>query len=267
MPTARIKLFQLTFQSRDDAPDGAPYGTKPLALVAQLAAARASLSSVNVGFALRDAVEGNDIETIKPLDAIETLDDLTDDETLRLAEGVTGFRSDIYEAWADVDVFTLTQAIRATGAMPVVFTVEDVAPHFNGTEAEAAEWLENTRGHMEDALTQLGNGWIEDTLLHDGKFADSGILMEDEADEEEAAMRERGVTPEAFAEQMADHTAFIFGYGGADTAQIRDDAATRYATLDSIRAVPGFRRAVIFEVRTEPDERGFYEVVKVHPRH
>lgn len=267
MTTAtRIVLYQLACTADDSAPNSAPYVTEADAKQGEIDLARIWMAGRLDARELRRMIGEGDIETEREAHAVSDLDDLEDEAVLDLARDRINFVSSIDPVFLDVPLAFLTDAIRAAGAMPVVFTAEDVAPHFNGTEAEAAEWLENTRGNMEDALTQLGNEWIEDTLLYDGKFADSGILMEDEADEEEAAMRERGVTPEAFAEQMADHTAFIFGYG-ADVSKVRDPGATRYATLESIRAEMGMRRAVIYEIRTEPDERGFNEVVKVHARH
>lgn len=263
MTTAHIKLFQLAFQSSDNAPDGAPYGTKAKAMKAQLEAAAGALVSIGSGESLREALSDHDIDTLKPRDQIEALDDLTDDETIRLAEEYADFRSDIYETWAEVDVYDLTSALSDAGCAVTVFTVDDVTDRFGGDDP--ATWLRNNRRNIEDILSSRGNEAIDDLLIGDGLYV-SEDEDEDEADEEETAMRERGVTPEAFAEQMADHTAFIFGYG-ADVSKVRDPGATRYATLESIRAETGMRRAVIYEIRTEPDERGFNEVVKVHARH
>lgn len=265
-PTARIQLFQLTFQSRDGAPDGAPYASKPLALKAQQDAARACLGYIgSTPETLRDALENGDVKTLKPLDQIETLDDLTDAETFELAETWADFRSDIYPSWVEVEVYTLTSALSDAGCAVTVFTVDDVTDRFAGDDP--AGWLRANRRNIEDILSSRGNEAIDDLLIGDGLYvSEDDDEDEAEADDEEAAMRERGVTPEAFAESMVGHTAFIFGYG-ADVSKVRDPSATRYATLDSIRAETGMRRAVIYEIRTEPDERGFNEVVKVHARH
>lgn len=175
-----------------------------------------------------------------------------------------GFNGHIYAIDVAISVYDLTEAIRAAGAAPTVFTVEDVADRFDGTDEEAAAWLIDNRRRLDDLLSERGNEAIESLLMYDGKLASDD---EDEADEEEAAMRERGVTPEAFAASVADTTVFLFSYGDGNIAKIKDEAAELYASLDAIRAVPGFRRAIIVEAKSVKDAAGFREVVRVHPRH
>lgn len=176
MTTARIQLFQLTFQSSDNAPEAEPYATRALAMQAQTAAAAAALISVGTGESLRDALEYFAIETIKPLAQIEALDDLTDDETLRLAEEAADFRSDISATWAEVDVYTLTDAIRVAGAVPVVFTTEDLTDRYGGDDPEG--WLLSNRRRIEDILSERGNIAIDDLLAADG------LLTSDDEDDE-----------------------------------------------------------------------------------
>jgi hypothetical protein len=142
---------------------------------------------------------------------------------------------------------------------------DDLAEGVSAARAVVESW---EKGDLAGAVNML-DGWVDEMVeahpdmgpLEDGDDEDA------EADEEEAAMRERGVTPEAFAETAADLTCFIFTYGDADVIQIRDHAAQRYATLESIRAEPGMRRASIAEVKVVDADQGLYDVVKVHPRH
>lgn len=178
MTTARIQLFQLTFQSADNAPEAAPYATRALAMQAQVAAAAAALVSVGTGESLRDALEYFAIETSKPLTQVEALDDLTDDETIRLAEEVADFRSDISATWAEVDVYTLTDAIRNAGAVPVVFTTDDLTDRYAGDDPEG--WLLSNRRRIEDILSERGNIAIDDLLAADGLLSNDEDEDEDE---------------------------------------------------------------------------------------
>ena len=263
--TARIVLYQLACTADDSASNSAPYVTEADAKQGEIDLARIWMAGRLDARELRRMIGEGDIETEREAHAVSDLDDLEDEAVLDLARDRINFVSSIDPVFLDVPLAFLTDAIRAAGAAAAVFTVEDVADRFDGDRDDAADWLRNNRRNIEDILSSRGNEAIDDLLMADGLYDDQEH-DEDEDDEEETAMRERGVTPEAFAEQMADHTAFIFGYG-ADVSKVRDPGATRYATLESIRAEMGMRRAVIYEIRTEPDERGFNEVVKVHARH
>lgn len=121
-------------------------------------------------------------------------------------------------------------------------------------------------GDNVEAVTQWANGLREvEDMVRDDDEDDDGY--DPDEDDEEAALSERGLTPEGFDAAMIGHTAFIIEYGGADTAMIRKTGETVfYATLEAARMEPGYRNAVIMEVETTPDERGFYKVVKVHAR-
>lgn len=90
---------------------------------------------------------------------------------------------------------------------------------------------------------------------------------EDELQEasEDAAMAAKGITPAAFAADLP--TTFIFTYGDGSLGDIRDKAAERYATLETIRAVPGNRRAIIAEVQLLDEAAGHYKVIRCHARH
>lgn len=54
----------------------------------------------------------------------------------------------------------------------VVFTVDDVADRFDGTEDEAEQWLHSVRNRLIDVMTSRGNDAIDDLLVADGKFKD-----------------------------------------------------------------------------------------------
>lgn len=173
--TARIQLFQLTFQSADNAPEAAPYASRALAMQAQTAAAAAALISVGTGDTLRDALEYFGIETIKPLAQIEALDDLTDDETTRLAEEAADFRSDISATWAEVEVYALTEALHVAGVAATVFTTGDLSDRYGGDDPQG--WLRDNRRRVEDLMIVRGNEALDDLLAADG------LLLSDDDDE------------------------------------------------------------------------------------
>ncbi|USN15883.1 hypothetical protein PAPPERLAPAPP_01410 [Brevundimonas phage vB_BpoS-Papperlapapp] len=201
MTTARIQLFQLSYQSRDASPDGAPFASQALAIRAQVQAAADRLGSVDASpESLRDALTDHDIETIKPLDQIETLADLTDDETVKLAEARVDFQSDIYPTWAEVDVYTLTEAIRAAGAVPVVFTTDDLTDRYGGDDPES--WLRDNARRIEDILSERGNQAIDDLLAGDGLFS-----SEDDEDDNETTASAAGYQV-VFSEKEGDPLPF-----------------------------------------------------------
>lgn len=166
-------------------------------------------------------------------------------------------------------------AQEAEGGAWIVFHRRDrdgVTEYFIGAsyyEGSYQQWGAPTPilGDNVEAVTQWANGLreVEDMVRDDDEDDDDGY--DPDEDDEEAALSERGLTPEGFDAAMIGHTAFIIEYGGADTAMIRKTGETVfYATLEAARMEPGYRNAVIMEVETTPDERGFYKVVKVHAR-
>lgn len=173
MKTATIKLFQLAITANGYEPDGAPYASEAQAEDAKAETAREWMEGRDYDAAeLQRALTDYEIETIKPLDEIKTLDDLSDVEIVLFAEERIGFNGHIYTTDVAISVYDLTETIRAAGAAPTVFTVEDVIDRFDGTAEEAAAWLNDNARRLNDILSERGNAAIDDLLMYDGKLAE-----------------------------------------------------------------------------------------------
>ncbi|UTC28656.1 hypothetical protein MARCHEWKA_01430 [Brevundimonas phage vB_BpoS-Marchewka] len=197
MTTARIQLFQLNHQSRNNAPEAVTFACRGAAIKAQVQAAANRLGYIGSDpETLRETLTDNEIETIKPLDQIEALDDLTDNETVMLAEKFADFQSDIHATWAEVDVYTLTEAIRAAGAVPVVFTTDDLTDRYGGDDPEG--WLRDNSRRIEDLLSERGNQAIDDLLAGDGL-----LRSEDDDDDNETTASAAGYSV-VFSEKEGD---------------------------------------------------------------
>lgn len=173
MKTAIIKLFQLAITADGYEPDGAPYASEAEAEAAKATWAREWMDyRYDDAASLQRALTDFEIETIKPLDEIKTLDDLTASEIVRLAEERIGFNAHIWGTDVAISVYDLTEAIRRAGAAPTVFTVEDVIDRYDGAAEEAAAWLDNNARRLNDILSERGNEAIDDLLMYDGKLAE-----------------------------------------------------------------------------------------------
>lgn len=164
---------------------------------------------------------------------VETPDDLTRDDRHALILDVARALSDA--AGSPFDVYDLIGLVRAQGAAPTVFTVDDVADRFTGSRDQAQAWLIDNRRHLDEALALRGNEWIEDMLQSDGLFYDEfGDDEEDlQAADEEAYMRARGHTPESFAQAVAEIDA------PPSEALAPGDIPNLKALRYTVKAVPG----------------------------
>ncbi|USN14377.1 hypothetical protein KABACHOK_05640 [Brevundimonas phage vB_BpoS-Kabachok] len=231
MTTARIQLFQLTFQSADNAPESTPFASQAEAMRAETEAAAASLISTGSGESLREALNDHGIATLKPLDQIESLSDLTDGETVLLAEEVAGFRSSVESAWAEVDVYTLTEAIRVAGAVPVVFTTDDLTDRYGGDDPEG--WLRDNARRIEDLLSERGNQAIDDLLAGDGLFR-----SEDDEDDNETIASAAGYQV-VFSEKEGETYPYTaIGPEGDDVAWAVSEEEAWAGAVDHMNGVP-----------------------------
>ncbi|USN14511.1 hypothetical protein DOMOVOI_00360 [Brevundimonas phage vB_BpoS-Domovoi] len=232
MTTARIQLFQLNHQSRNNDPEAVTFACRGEAIKAQVQAAADRLGYIGSDpETLRETLADNEIETIKPLDQIEALDDLTDDETVRLAEKFADFQSDIHSTWAEVDVYTLTEAIRAAGAVPVVFTTDDLTDRYGGDDPEG--WLRDNARRIEDTLSERGNQAIDDLLAGDGLFK-----SEDDEDDNETIASAAGYHV-VFSEKEGETYPYTaIGPEGDDVAWAVSEEEAWAGAVDHMNGVP-----------------------------
>lgn len=178
--TTRIVLYQLACTADDSTSNSAPYVTEADAKQGEIDLARIWMAGRLDAHELRQMIEEGDIETEREAHAVSDLDDLEDEAVLDLARDRINFDSSIDPVFLDVPLAFLTDAIRAAGAAATVFTVEDVADRFDGDRDDAADWLRDNTGRIEDTLSERGNEAIDDLLTADGKMTDAG----DEGDRE-----------------------------------------------------------------------------------
>ncbi|UTC29102.1 hypothetical protein BAMBUS_00190 [Brevundimonas phage vB_BpoS-Bambus] len=201
MTTARIQLFQLSVEATGRAPDVTAHASRPAAEIARRQAVLDHMSGrLDEAEALRDALAYLGIATNKPLAEIESFADLSDLEQEKLAEAEIDFRAEIVSTWAEVDVYTLTEAIRAAGAVPVVFTTDDLTDRYGGDDPEG--WLRDNARRIEDILSERGNQAIDDLLAGDGLFR-----SEDDEDDNETTASAAGYQV-VFSEKEGDPLPF-----------------------------------------------------------
>lgn len=182
MKRARITLFQLAVTANGYEPDGAPYATEAEAETAKAEIAREWLESrFEDAEELRSELGNYDIETARPTDEINSLADLTDDEVVNFAEERIGFNGHVYSTDVEIDVYVLSDALRAAGAAVTLFTVDDVAERFDGDRDAAADWLVGAERRLGDTLAERGNEALDDLLLADGVFKSADRIEAEEA--------------------------------------------------------------------------------------
>lgn len=266
-----LRMFQLAVSADDYEPDGAPYSTEAQAEAEAMDMARERVEGRFDLDDLRRMVEDGEIDTDKAPEAINGLDDLSDEAVMGLAEQRINWSHSVYPVDIKVELAVVEAAIEAAG-----ITTDDRDDLEEGLAA--AYWTVQSweKGDLAGAVHGL-EGWYEGVIERlpnlacspdDGDDEDEGDDdHEDElqAADEEAALAAKGITPEVFNDSLP--TTFIFTYGDGSLGDIRDKGAERYATLESIRAVPGMRRAIIAEVQLLDEATGHYKVIKCHARH